>query len=190
MRYKEFNRNKVLEICIRLFWKNGFRACAISDIVVETGVNRFSLYEEFGSKEGILFAALKLYKKRYSDLKLEILQRPTSIESTLENYYLSFLQNTEIQDGCFVIHVGTELADTDSEVQLFLKSYLAEIESNFVLLLETEDSLQPNIDVVAKNLIGLFCTTMSFCLIHTEQNRINHIRNGVQVILTKTKHYA
>ena len=68
MRYKEFNRNSVLEKCIPLFWKNGFRACAISDIVEETGVNRFSLYEEFENKEGILYAALELYRSIVSQV--------------------------------------------------------------------------------------------------------------------------
>ena len=67
MRYKEFHKNTVLEKCIPLFWKNGFGACTISDIVRTTGVNRFSLYEEFNNKEGILHNALALYQQRDAD---------------------------------------------------------------------------------------------------------------------------
>ena len=66
MRYKEFNRNKVLEDCIQLFWEKGFNSCSISDIVERTKVNRYSLYEEFEDKDGILLQTLILYKKRYT----------------------------------------------------------------------------------------------------------------------------
>ncbi|MGK2860568.1 MAG: TetR/AcrR family transcriptional regulator [Chitinophagaceae bacterium] len=45
MHYKEFNRDKVLETCLSLFWNNGFNSCSIYEIVKKTGVNRFSLYE-------------------------------------------------------------------------------------------------------------------------------------------------
>ena len=113
MRYKEFNRNRVLEKCIPLFWGNGFRACAISDIVRETSVNRFSLYQEFGNKEGILIATLKLYKERYSSENFNILTKDGRSENILNEFYSSFFDSANKQDGNFVIHVGVELADTD-----------------------------------------------------------------------------
>lgn len=73
MRYKEYNTNNVLEKSIKLFWENGFRGCSINEIVQTTGVNRFSLYHEFENKEGILYASLHLYKKRYCQEKLDLL---------------------------------------------------------------------------------------------------------------------
>ena len=66
MRYKEFNSNKVLEECISLFWKNSFNGTPMSAIVKQTAVNRFSLYQEFENKQGILYEALKLYRERYA----------------------------------------------------------------------------------------------------------------------------
>ena len=58
MRYKEYNPNSVLEKSIPLFWEHGFGGCAIKEIVEATGVNRFSLYQEFEDKEGILYLSL------------------------------------------------------------------------------------------------------------------------------------
>lgn len=188
MRYKEFNRNRVLEKCIPLFWMNGFRACAISDIVEETGVNRFSLYEEFGNKEGILIAALQLYKDRYSSEKLKILLKDGTTEELVNEFYSSFFDNDNKQDGCFIIHVGVELAEADKDVQAFLRSYMDEIESLFIELLNRDPETKPNSAFLARNLIGLFFTSMSFCLIHSEEERMHHIENGINVILKNTSY--
>jgi AcrR family transcriptional regulator len=59
MRYKEFNRNKILEDCISLFWKQSYTGTSISDIVKATNVNLYSLYNEFKNKRGILDASIQ-----------------------------------------------------------------------------------------------------------------------------------
>ena len=189
MRYKEFNRNSVLEKCIPLFWATGLRACAISDIVEETGVNRFSLYEEFDNKEGILYAALELYKERYAQANFDVLKKEGTPHEILFQFFNSFL-NGKQQDGCFIMHVGTELADNDSKVQTFLKTYMDEIEQLFVQLLEKDSETKADSAFYARNLIGLFCTSVSFCLIHPTEKRERHIKNGIQVILNKKLNHA
>lgn len=135
MRYKEYNVNSVLEKCIQLFWKTGFRACSINDIVETTGVNRFSLYEEFNNKEGILLAALQLYKERYSSEKFKLLENYGMLEKVLYDFYVSFFESLEQQDGCFVIHIGTELADNDIQIKIFVENYIKDIEELFIQLL-------------------------------------------------------
>ena len=158
MRYKEFSRNAVLEKSLRLFWKNGFRACAISDIVDETAVNRFSLYEEFNNKEGLLLASLQLYKDRYSNKNFEILNEKGDTETILEKFFLSYYADLKVQVGCFVIHIGTELADSDEDVKIFLKGYMDELELLLIQLLERDSTTKDRGEFYARNLIGLFCT--------------------------------
>lgn len=189
MRYKEFNRNNVLEKCIPLFWATGFRACAISDIVEETGVNRFSLYEEFDNKEGILYAALELYKERYAQINFDILKKEGNPHEILFQFFNSFL-NGKQQDGCFIMHVGTELADNDEKVKAFLKNYMDELEQLFTQLMDNNSETKLDSAFYARNLVGLFCTSISFCLIHSVEERERHIKNGIQVILNKKLSYA
>lgn len=191
MRYKEYNVNRVSEKCIQLFWKNGFRACSVNDIVEATGVNRFSLYHEFENKEGILYKALMLYRERYCEDKFTILKENTAQpEEVLTQFYLSFFNNTNRYQGCFIIHVGTELADTDPNIKALLKNYLNEIEAIFLYLLEQHKKTNEYAQLYARHLIGLFCTSMSFCLIHSEEERLNHISNGINIILNKNTAYA
>lgn len=188
MRYKEFNPNTVLEKCIPIFWKIGYRGTSINDIVKVTGVNRFSLYEEFDNKDGLLLAALKLYNERYFWNHIQILNQKGDVKTLLERFYLSFLNGQELE-GCFVVHVGMELADTHNGVKLFLEEYMSEIESQIIALLK-RDYDENEAKFYARHLIGLFYTSMSFCLIKSDKYRAHHIRNSIQVILNKKLIYA
>ena len=190
MRYKEYNVNRVLEKCIKLFWQHGFRGCSVKDIVEETGVNRFSLYHEFEDKNGILYEAMKLYRERYCDEKFNILKEQGLPKDVLVKFYLSFLEEDNIHPGCFFIHIGTELADTDERINALVKSYLDEIQVLIKELLCRHEETINNAEFTARHLIGLFCTSMSFCLIHSEEERLHHISNGIEVILNKNKSHA
>jgi len=190
MRYKEYNVNRVAEKCMFLFWEHGFGGSPIKDIVEATGVNRFSLYHEFENKEGILYGALKLYRERYCDDKFAILEKDGRPEQLLANFYLSFLNSNNPVEGCFFIHVGTEMADSDPQIKALLKEYLHEIEKLFIELLEKHSDTKENASFLARHLIGLYCTSMSFCLIHTEEQRLSHISNGINLILNKHVDHA
>ncbi len=184
MRYKEYNRNKVLEQSLAVFWQKGFNGCSVNELVEITGVNRFSLYSEFENKEGILYASLELYKERYCQDKLSILDSNDDLHVTLKKFYSSFLEDDTFVSGCYYIHLGTELADSDERIRAGLDSYLNEIENRFKELL-VRKGLNENPNHDAKHLLGLFCTVMSFCLIHTPKQRENYITNGIHLILSK-----
>lgn len=190
MRYKEYNVNRVLEKCIQLFWVNGFRGCSVKEIVEATGVNRFSLYHEFEDKNGILYNALQLYRERYCEDKFNILKSAGNPKEILIKFYLSFLSEENIHPGCFFIHIGTELADTDEKIKGLVKLYLNEVEVLIYELLKRNESTREQAEFYARHLTGLFCTSMSFCLIHTEEERMRYISNGIAVILNKHQSYA
>lgn len=185
MRYKEYNRNAVLEKSIRLFWQMGFNGCSINEIVKATGVNRFSLYHEFENKEGILYASLELYKERYSKEKLDLLKKSErELDEILMEFYLSFLDEEEqVVSGCYFIHVGTELADADEQIKESLNNYLDNIQSLIRDLL-IKKGFEQEVNLYAKHLLGLFCTAMSFCLVQTSEERRKYVSNGINIILS------
>lgn len=183
MRYKEYNINSVLERSIRLFWENGFRGCSINKIVDVTGVNRFSLYHEFENKEGILYASLNLYRDRYCQEKLEYLEREGNLADILKEFYLSFIDQNNAIPGCYFIHIATELADSDRKIRTIVDTYLTEVESTFDTLLQRKGISAEDSNLLARHFLGLYCTAMSFCLIHTKEQREKHIDTGIKVIL-------
>ena len=167
MRYKEYNINRVLEKCTKLFWNDGFRGCSINGITEETGVNRFSFYHEFENKEGILYASLKLYRERYCEEKFKILEEKSNLTEVIKKFYLSFLQDSNAIKGCYFIHIGTELASEDNRIKTLVDQYLCEIELLFISLLQNNKIELHLSKVLARHLVGLYCTSMGFCLIHT-----------------------
>jgi len=190
MRYKEYNVNRVLEKCVTLFWENGFRGCSVNDIVEVTGVNRFSLYHEFEDKNGILYKALQLYRERYCEDKFNILKEEGQPKAIITKFYLSFLNKENVHPGCFFIHIGTELADTDVMINTLVKSYLGEIEQLIINLLNRDRLFKDQSKLLARHLVALFCTVMSFSLIHSEEERLSRISNGIDLILNKNRSYA
>ena len=188
MRYKEFAPNTVLEKCITLFWNKGYGSCAISDIVEITGVNRFSLYETFDNKEGVLISALDLYYKRYSVDHLALLNTDQSLRATLMAFYSSFLHEKKGRPaGCFIVHTATELADANPDVKKALDMLIGEIEQRLRAILKHDGYSAQETEFLMHQLVGLFCTSISFCLIHNYDERVRLIDNGVTVILDKTK---
>ncbi len=60
-RPREFDRDQVVDRAVEVFWRQGFEATSIQDLVEATGLNRGSLYNTFGDKAGLFEAALERY---------------------------------------------------------------------------------------------------------------------------------
>jgi AcrR family transcriptional regulator len=184
MRYKEFNRNQILEDCIPLFWKKSYTGTSISDIVEATNVNRYSLYKEFENKRGILDAAIELYLERYSRKYFSIINTGDDMKSSLYNFYNAFIEDrSKHPPGCFILYIGTELADNDEDIQVLLKDYLKEIKINLKIILEKHSVFQDGQDIVLENLTGLFCGLMTVGYIRTYSERVDQVNLKLNVIL-------
>lgn len=60
-RPREYDPDQVVEAAMKLFWARGFDGVSISDVTAATGVNRRSIYAEFGSKEQLYERAVERY---------------------------------------------------------------------------------------------------------------------------------
>ena len=60
---KRYNRDDVLDRAIELFRRNGYSATSTAELVDALGMNRKSMYAEFGSKQELFESALERYSK-------------------------------------------------------------------------------------------------------------------------------
>src|SRR5260370_15325638 len=58
---KQFERSEVLDRAMAVFWRRGYDATSIRDLVEATGINRGSIYGTFGDKKGLFLAVLAHY---------------------------------------------------------------------------------------------------------------------------------
>ncbi|OBF13699.1 TetR/AcrR family transcriptional regulator [Mycobacterium sp. ACS4331] len=79
-RPREYDPEDVETAAMKLFWEHGFDGVSISDVAAATGVNRRSIYAEFGSKENLFDRALRRYLTGPSAYLAEALARRTARE--------------------------------------------------------------------------------------------------------------
>jgi TetR/AcrR family transcriptional regulator, transcriptional repressor for nem operon len=60
-RRKNYDRDEIVVKAMRLFWERGYHATSTRDLTDAMGVNPYSLYAEFGSKEALFDHAVVHY---------------------------------------------------------------------------------------------------------------------------------
>jgi len=181
MRPKEFDRNAVLEKCIVLFWKEGYNGTGVQKIVERTKVNRYSLYDEFGNKDGILMATLHLYADRH--IPWEILGKPNSLDEILFEFYASFFTPVSANKhpvGCYISTMALELRETDL-MQDFFNSFLGNLTDRFAQLIQVKSRKREEGNV-AKQLALFYCISMGMYIIFSQQETEKYIQDNLNLI--------
>jgi AcrR family transcriptional regulator len=121
-RPKGYDRDAVLVAARDLFWAQGYEATAISELEQRTGLNRSSLYREFGSKRALFEAALECYLDQVVASLLADLRRP---DASLDAVAQLFQRLGEVfrsaaavtRHGCLLVNSIAELTVTGESVR-------------------------------------------------------------------------
>lgn len=106
-RPRSYERGEVLDKAMSLFWRLGYEGAHLAALVECTGLNRFSLYKEFGGKAGLYEAALERFLGYLLDQYRDILTvQPLGLEN-IESV-LRALQYGSQYYGCFMINTLTQ----------------------------------------------------------------------------------
>ncbi|MCP6423679.1 TetR/AcrR family transcriptional regulator, partial [Klebsiella pneumoniae] len=62
MRTKEFETDEIADAAMQVFWRRGYAATSVQDLVDGTGLSRSSLYSTFQNKQGLYQKALQRYE--------------------------------------------------------------------------------------------------------------------------------
>ncbi|MGW4366352.1 TetR/AcrR family transcriptional regulator [Nocardia takedensis] len=124
MRTVEFDRDRVLESAMQVFWEKGYNDCSIQDLSEATGLRRSSLYNSFSSKKELYLAALRRYHGRCSEQYAALSCSADPVEAI--RAFVNAVIADEIADrhgrGCMVANAALESAGRDGDVQA-LTSY-------------------------------------------------------------------
>ena len=105
-RPKTYDRDEVLEKALQLFWRKGFEGAHLQELVEVTGLNRFSLYKEFGSKEGLFDAAMARYMEQLGELGAILEREPFGVANIRD--YFEALVDYPFRHGCFLVNTLSE----------------------------------------------------------------------------------
>ena len=106
-RPRGYVREEVLDKAMELFWRLGYEGAHLSALVEQTGLNRFSLYKEFGGKAGLFEATLERFLGFLIGQYRDVLTRqPMGLENIEAN--LKGLDYGSQYYGCFMLNTLTQ----------------------------------------------------------------------------------
>jgi TetR/AcrR family transcriptional repressor of nem operon len=149
---KKFDRDKVLDRAMRLFWQRGYEGASIEDLVTATGINRGSLYATFGSKCGIFLATLDRYAIL---LGKPLLPDDPDPRRAIERMFETIITRTSDPQwprGCFMTNTALECPDAGDEIARKVAEGVGRQESAIYRVLQraqAEGSLDPKADARA-----------------------------------------
>jgi TetR/AcrR family transcriptional regulator, transcriptional repressor for nem operon len=123
-RTKNFDESQVLDKALEVFWKKGFNATSIQDLVDHLGINRASIYDTYGDKHKLYLASLKRYRQQTSSWLLQQIRSEKSALGIIKDFLIGTVQQG-LHDperlGCFLVNAATELANSDDAIQLMFE---------------------------------------------------------------------
>jgi len=90
-RTKEFDPDSALRAAMDLFWRKGYEATSMQDLVDGLGIGRGSIYATFGSKHELYLRALDRYAEQSDVRALDRLSRSGPALPVVREFVRAFL---------------------------------------------------------------------------------------------------
>jgi TetR/AcrR family transcriptional repressor of nem operon len=116
-RTKEFDPDTALQSALELFWRCGYEATSMADLVEHLGIGRASIYATFGNKHELYLKALDRYGEARDPALLAELSRPgpalPGVRAVVRQFAAEATGGDTRSYGCFVTNTAAELAPHD-----------------------------------------------------------------------------
>lgn len=130
---KKFDEDAVLDSILTVFWRQGYEATSLDNLVAATGVKKQSLYNSFGNKEAMFRKAYEHYLAKLEDA-LDGATRSCDgtplarIRAFMESF-IGVATDPATPAGCLVTNSAVEFGyQQDSAVTALLRDHFATIE--------------------------------------------------------------
>ncbi|GGJ99047.1 TetR family transcriptional regulator [Streptomyces camponoticapitis] len=118
-RTKEFDPDAALQSALELFWRRGYEATSMADLVEHLGIGRASIYATFGNKHELYLKALDRYGESRDPALLDALSKPgpalPAVRAVVRGFAAEAVAEPGREKGCFVTNTATELGPHDRE---------------------------------------------------------------------------
>jgi TetR/AcrR family transcriptional repressor of nem operon len=164
-RVKKFNEEETLQKAMCLFWRNGFHATSMQDLVNYLGINRASIYDTYGGKKELFDSAFAQYRSHSKEQLQTFFENQESVKEGFRSLFkgsISEAINDVDRKGCFVVNVATELVPNDETMLTVIQENKDFIEETFANFLQTGiDSGEISSDKNIQNIASLLHTFLN-----------------------------
>jgi TetR/AcrR family transcriptional repressor of nem operon len=133
-RPREFDEDTVLDAAVLCFWRNGYEATSVKDLVAQTGITAASLYNAFGDKHSIYQRALDHYVEGSIADRIQRCERLLPLEG-IEAFFDEIVRrslNDQDHKGCMLVNAALDVAPEDQGFRKVLAGVLRQIEAFFL----------------------------------------------------------
>ena len=166
-RKKNYEDNDVIEKATELFWRNGYENTSMSLLESTMGINKFSIYSSFGSKQGVFLRSLRCYRNKLSPVVIK-LKHSNDGRAAIKQYFydcLATYTDAICSKGCLMTNTRAELSghvngETNAEILNEIESFVHYQKQLFIekLLADGEDIIsatkKANYLIIAKQAIS------------------------------------
>ncbi len=118
-RPKEFDRDRVVDEALEVFWSRGYGAASLDDLTGAMGLGRGSFYNEFGDKHSLFLVVLDRYRAARVATVTEVLGKAPSARAGIAAVLrgtVNAMFADESRRGCLMVNSIAELASRDPAV--------------------------------------------------------------------------
>ena len=142
-RQKAYSEEQVIEKATDFFWCNGYENTSMRALEEVMGINKFSIYASFGSKQGVFIESLKCYKNKLQVIVNTLRDSDKGVEA-IKAFFYEFLEFSKLEmshKGCLLTSTaGESTARADEDIMAEIKSFSTSFYSTLIHQLRTDKS--------------------------------------------------
>lgn len=138
MKQKSDPKQRLLDAATELFFKQGYHATGINQVIEEAGVAKASLYMHYPSKEALLLAFLEhRHQTWFEGLHAAVAKAKKPEKKVLAAFdFLQQMNLTENFRGCAFLNILSEITEKDDDALLIIRSHKNDLRAFFSRLLQ------------------------------------------------------
>ncbi len=129
----EFDASRALHRAMKVFWRKGYDATSMQDLVDAMKINRFSVYNTLGDKKSVYIKALEHYRTSVLAALLAPLNSEEPAKIRLDRY-IQHMGEQLLTDsgalGCMIQNTSLTPQASDHDIQAALKDLYDDRESS------------------------------------------------------------
>lgn len=131
---KRYDRTELLDRAIELFRRQGYNGTSTAELVDELGVNRKSMYAEFGSKQELFEAALDRYDEHHLSRVMGPVEAPGAGVQAIRDAFAGYATASDgwaQGKGCLLCNTAAERGALEQGARTRVAAYLERLTAAF-----------------------------------------------------------
>lgn len=130
----EYNPNIALESAMHVFWRQGYEASSLHDLLKAMGLSKSSFYQAFDSKHALFQRCITHYREAMIEQMQGLFKKSPSARAFINTLFTDIAKETSGADsrrGCLLMNTASEFAQQDPEIAKLVSSSIKHITELF-----------------------------------------------------------